>query len=129
MKRSGSREQYMCRPEQHLGARPKSHTSDLVGTTCEGWLNRDSMTVLGHLIDDRMAGFEWSSGSGTVWTLLRIGRLFSIESCKPWLDSIDKHLSSVLPELRQKWTPIPALHRNARIGRVQTAERVWALQH
>eukprot|EP00404_Azadinium_spinosum_P022140 CAMPEP_0180615122 /NCGR_PEP_ID=MMETSP1037_2-20121125/31780_1 /TAXON_ID=632150 /ORGANISM="Azadinium spinosum, Strain 3D9" /LENGTH=414 /DNA_ID=CAMNT_0022634877 /DNA_START=1 /DNA_END=1242 /DNA_ORIENTATION=+ len=90
-------------PDAHaLGARPSSHTVAMIGNLCEPWLNRQTLTVLSHVLDQSMVGLEWSSGSGTIWLLRRLRLLYTVEHCGPWLDSVRKKVADTLP-WKAKW--------------------------
>ena len=113
LKHSQSYEVLVCPGAQQVGGRPHTHTPALMGTTCEGWLNREALMVLAHLLDASMVGVEWSSGSGTVWLLRRVLKLFSVEHVGEWLASIEKVVEKELPELRPRWAPRHAPAVNA----------------
>jgi len=79
LKRSNSYLQLICPSEQGIGGRPADHNPPVIGTTCEAWANREWMEMLWHVADRTMKAVEWSSGSGTLWTLRRGLTLHTIE--------------------------------------------------
>ena len=87
LKRANFRSQTICPAGTGIGGRPSGHTPDLIGTVCEGWLNRETIQVLDFFLGGRMVGLEWSTGSGTMWLLQRLKFLFSVENNVEWLES------------------------------------------
>jgi len=108
LKRTGSFIQLNCPKGQTVGGRPGGHTPPRMGTPCEAWANREWIETLYSFFHSKMIGLEWSSGSGTLWTLRQVKHLYSIEHCKSWLEDIKKHMSAKLPWLTERWSPIHA---------------------
>ena len=79
LKRSDSYLQLMCPDNQAIGGRPPNHLPPVIGTTCEAWANREWMEVVWHVVDRNMIALEWSSGSGSLWTLRRGLTLYTVE--------------------------------------------------
>ena len=44
-----------------------------------------------------MAGFEWSTGSGTMWLLSRVRSLISVEHHASWANRVKDSLERILP--------------------------------
>lgn len=105
-KRANAFMQLQCPKDQTVGGRPSDHTPPRMGTPCEAWANREWIETLYSFLDSRMVGLEWSSGSGTLWTLRQVHHLYSIEHCNAWLEDIKAHMSKKLPWLTDRWTPI-----------------------
>jgi hypothetical protein len=104
--KGGVYEELHCPDTQRIGVRPNSHKVTLMGTTCEGWLNRNMVALLSHYLQPTMLGMEWSCGSGTVWLLRRLAKLYSVEDNGGWLNSTKNLISSSLPWLLDKWVPM-----------------------
>lgn len=79
LRRSNSYLQLMCPDNQAIGGRPSDHTPPAIGTTCEAWANREWMEVVWQVVDRNMMALEWSSGSGSLWTLRRGLTLHTVE--------------------------------------------------
>lgn len=71
-----------------LGQRPLKHAPKAVGTPCEPWLNRGAVFLLSRLLSRRMHGLEWSMGSSTLYYLLWLGTLHSIEGRAAWATAV-----------------------------------------
>ena len=79
LRRSDSYFQLICPSNQEIGMRPPDHIPPAIGTTCEAWANREWMEVVWQVVDRNMMALEWSSGSGSLWTLRRGLTLHTVE--------------------------------------------------
>jgi hypothetical protein len=103
LRRSNSYEILKCPEPQKIGFRPGDHTEDISGTTCEGWINRNIIMVLNHFLSSEFVGMEWSTGSGTLWLLRRLKKLYSVEHELPWLKQVQTVVNKTTPWLASKW--------------------------
>ena len=123
--RSDSYLQLVCpNTTQGIGTRRAAHGPHLMGTVCEAWANREWTEMLWHLMDRNMVGLEWSSGSGTLWTLRRGVTLYTVEHCKPWLDQIKTKIAGNFPHLMKRWFPV---HIDTSKGCRQSFPDDWAV--
>ena len=117
------REHMLPTPERELehqymaAARPGRSPED-VGTLCEPWLTRGALTMLDQLLEPHHRGLEWSSGSSTVWLLLRLASLHTVEHDAAWLKSVRQHIGRRYDaETASHWTfhhsPCVELRRGA----------------
>ena len=102
--RAGSYSELHCPKEQELGLRPPDHTRDVIGSKCEAWIARGMLMVLEFFLDPSMRGLEWSSGSGSIWSLRRLRSLHSVEHDLEWLNHVKKLAATHVPHLYNKWT-------------------------
>ncbi|KAJ1467002.1 hypothetical protein T484DRAFT_2405913 [Baffinella frigidus] len=108
LKRSNFRSETICPPGTGIGVRPSFHPPNLIGTVCEGWLNRETLQVLDYFLGRRMVGLEWSTGSGTRWLLQRLKFLFSVENDVNWLESTKAGIvKSNIDLSRWKYAAVP----------------------
>ena len=95
-------------------ARSGLDSPEFVGTRCEPWLVRHALTALDHLIEPHHRGLEWSTGSSTLWNLLRLHDLHSVEHDGPWLAAVRAKVAMVLPHvMAARWTSrhVPCVER------------------
>lgn len=109
LKDIGSNEMYPmtnCPQEFALGYRttPGQKIPSFAGNTCEPWIARYAVVFLDKLLDRDMRGLEWSTGSGTMWFLVRLQSLISIEHHKSWIRKVSQQMERVIPKKYfQQW--------------------------
>lgn len=88
------------------GGRRGGHTHDRVGTLCEPWLVRHAITALDQLLEPHHRGLEWSSGSSTLWNLVRLAGLHTVEHEKEWLAAVRAKVSLLPANVARRWTVV-----------------------
>ena len=75
-----------------------------MGTRCEPWMNRHALATLDRLVEPHHRGLEWSSGSSTLWNLLRLRDLHTVEHDGPWLAMVREKVATALPrKVASRW--------------------------
>mmetsp|Transcript_17098 Transcript_17098/g.51124 ORF Transcript_17098/g.51124 Transcript_17098/m.51124 type:complete len:368 (+) Transcript_17098:3-1106(+) len=105
-RRANAYETLICPPKEMVGKRPTSHTATLIGTTCEPWIQRDTLEVLNHVLHGGMHALEWSTGSSTTWLLPHVASLVSIEHETGWLNDVRSAVTQQWPWLASRWTGV-----------------------
>ena len=80
-----------------LGYRPAFHPVQEVGSACEAWVHRGAQFVLGRVLGHDMHGLEWSAGSSTLFYLLHLASLHSVEHDPAWAAIVERQIRSELP--------------------------------
>lgn len=97
----------MCPEKYSIGTRttPGQVIPEYVGNTCEPWVARFALILLDRLLDPDMHCLEWSTGSSTLWVLMRVKHLISIEHHAQWADRVAKQLSKIFSpkDLKRRW--------------------------
>lgn len=91
-----------CPAKFQIGERPSSHPPQLMGTTCEPWLNREAISALEVLLLPQHKVLEWSSGSGSLWALRRTAHVHTVEHNSEWLTAVRAKVESA--GLTGSWT-------------------------
>ena len=110
---SGAANVLGCPTKQQVGTRTGGHTNARkMGNSCEPWMTRGSIEALGHLLEPHHTGLEWSTGSGSIWMLRRLGSLYSIEHQGTWLAHVRSAVSTIwrnsTQASRAAWVPVHA---------------------
>ncbi len=109
------------RCDLHLGKRPKTHSPDLMGSTCEPWITRCAIYALERILKPSMHGLEWSCGSGTLWYLQRLASLTSIEHNELFYLDCRTRVAQLDYPINQRWTGkfVPAIISESQIEQKQ----------
>ena len=68
-----------------------------VGTACEPWIHRGIQFVLSRVLDERMHALEWSTGSSSMYYVMLVASLHSIEHDAVWARDVRQSVHARLP--------------------------------
>jgi hypothetical protein len=79
------------------------HTPNIVGNDCEPGLRRDVILILERLLNKKMIGLEWGSGSSTVWYLQKLKYLITVEQDSNWASTVRDYITSMDQSAIGQW--------------------------
>ena len=80
-----------------LGWRRANERPSEVGTACEPWIHRGIQFVLSRVLDERMHALEWSTGSSSMYYVMLVASLHSIEHDAVWARDVRQSVHARLP--------------------------------
>lgn len=87
-----------------LGRRRANELPSEIGSACEPWIHRGIVFVLSKLLDEQSHALEWSTGSSSMWYLMRVASLQSIEHDRAWARRVSEFIKRNLsPQMVGRW--------------------------
>ena len=80
-----------------LGWRNAKERPSEIGTACEPWIHRGIQFVLSRVLDERMHALEWSTGSSSMYYVMLVASLHSIEHDAAWAQDVQQSVRARLP--------------------------------
>ena len=103
MRSMGVWEQSHC--PMPLGRRRDAEVPREIGTACEPWIHRGIQFVLSRLLGEEMHALEWSTGSSSMYYLMLVASLHSVEHDPGWAQLVRSSMGARLPAaMASRWT-------------------------
>lgn len=100
-----------------LGIRRAAEKPSEIGTACEPWIHRGIQFVLSRLLDDDMHALEWSTGSSSMYYIMLVASLHSIEHDAKWARMVRENLRARLPARMSKVWKLSAISNSTPYGK------------
>lgn len=92
----------VCGRAVQLGARGSKQTIPTCGSLCEAFIARQSIMIIDKVLRRDMNVLEFSTGSSTLWYLMRVAKLVSVEHCGGWLDAVRGKIEQLRGHVRSR---------------------------